>query len=219
MCSFWCKLGASGPGTVSSQSPCNVVLVGFLLLLPRLLLGASGLSQAKRWLLWPPGASRPPSAGGVGAEAITSLSPDASGWREAGMALVPHRQHGRPQQRDRDRAQPWEPVVHHCAAFPRHAMWSAALQLFGVYLPVSWYFRPLAYEYEGFQWWGQAENEVGGKVRKTLWRAAVSWALLLWQRLSFLWSISLNPLDHPGNRLYYCCYFSFSSLGNLVRVG
>lgn len=60
---------------------------------------------------------------------------------------------------------PSEAAVQRCPGFPGLTMWSATVQLFGINLPVSWYFRLLSHEYDGFRGWGWTENEVGGTVR------------------------------------------------------
>lgn len=124
--------------------------------------------------------------------------PCTARWREA-VAIVPYQLHWLPQQQNLDRVVRFQ-SLHLLVLVPKlgDAVWSSGIHLFGVYLPISWYFEPVSQEYKIVQWW-EKKVRVRYNMRKTvISRVTVYWTFLCSNHCAeYLPQItSLNSLDH-----------------------
>lgn len=93
--------------------------------------------------------------------------PCTTRWREA-VAIVPYQLHGLPQQQNLDRVVRFQsPHLLVLVLNLGDAVWAAGIHLFGVYLPISWYFKPVSQEYKIVQWW-EKKVRVRYNMRKTV---------------------------------------------------
>lgn len=168
---------------LSFQSLCNPVRVCFFLVLLWVLIKPSGaVCRHRRWFPGLPGASRTSSAEGCGQKPLCLcllMPPGGDNW----YCYLPHQPHWFPQKQNQDQAGSLQSCICSSLSEPLEAaVWSAGIHLFGVCLPISWYFKPYHMNIKAFHDWGKTMR--GGKNEEGDFKSHCFWALLWWQLLS-----------------------------------